>query len=99
MGVRLAIDDFGTGYSNMSYLRRLPVQTLKIDRSFVAEVGRPDRENDTTSVQILAAMVSLGHALGLGVTAEGVETSGRLSCCARLAVLVQGWWRPARRCR
>jgi diguanylate cyclase (GGDEF)-like protein len=69
MGLRLAIDDFGTGYSSFAYLKRLPVQTIKIDRSFVA--GMCDDASDAT---IVRSTVDLGRNLGLEIVAEGVET-------------------------
>ena len=74
MGVRIAIDDFGTGYSSLSYLRRLPIDTLKIDKSFVHEVC-----TDSQDAAIVKAIVTVGHALNLTVIAEGVETSEQLA--------------------
>jgi diguanylate cyclase (GGDEF)-like protein/PAS domain S-box-containing protein len=79
LGVHLAIDDFGTGHSSLAYLRRLPVQTLKIDRSFVAGLTR-----DEASRSIVKATVELGHALGLEVTAEGVEDDEQLRAVREL---------------
>ncbi len=72
LGVILALDDFGTGYSSLNYLRRFPVDIIKIDRAFIADLGR-----DRPSAAVVAAVVTLAHALGMVVIAEGVETTAQ----------------------
>ena len=72
-GVRTALDDFGTGYSSLSYLRRFPFNKLKIDRAFVQDIGNP------STAAIVSAIVTLGVALGMTITAEGIETEDQLA--------------------
>ncbi len=74
LGVKIAVDDFGTGYCSFSYLFRFPLDTLKIDRSFVAALN----SDDTRSAEIIAALIALARSLNLKVTAEGVESNDQL---------------------
>jgi histidine ammonia-lyase len=87
MGVRLSIDDFGTGYSSLGYLKRLPIDEIKIDRSFVANmISSPD------AAVIVRSTIDLGRNLGLQVVAEGVETADVLQCLEALGCdLAQGF--------
>jgi diguanylate cyclase (GGDEF)-like protein len=88
LGIRFSIDDFGTGYSSLAHLRSLPVDEIKIDRSFVMEL---DREN--ADDVILRSTINLGHAMNLKVVAEGVETATALQALARFGCdLVQGYF-------
>ncbi|RJT80008.1 EAL domain-containing protein [Arthrobacter cheniae] len=72
LGVQLAIDDFGTGYSSLSYIGQFPVDTIKIDSSFIAGLDSPARRRE--SFAVITAVISLAHSLGLTVVAEGIET-------------------------
>jgi EAL domain-containing protein (putative c-di-GMP-specific phosphodiesterase class I) len=92
LGVRLAIDDFGVGYSSLSYLRYLPVDQLKLDRVLVGNLDTDDK-----NLAIVRAAVDLGHALGIEVVAEGVETHEEFEKLSKLGCDVgQGdyWWGP-----
>jgi EAL domain-containing protein (putative c-di-GMP-specific phosphodiesterase class I) len=93
IGVRIALDDFGTGYSSFSYLHRLPVDVLKIDRSFVARLAMEPRDR-----AVVAGMIDLAHALGLMTVAEGVETPGQLAELGGMSCdLAQGYYFSAPR--
>jgi diguanylate cyclase (GGDEF)-like protein len=74
LGVRIAIDDFGTGYSSLSYLRKFPIHTLKIDKSFVDDI-----HIDSDDMQIITTIISMAHSLKLNVIAEGIETIQQLN--------------------
>jgi predicted signal transduction protein with EAL and GGDEF domain/CheY-like chemotaxis protein len=88
LGVRLALDDFGTGYSSLSYLKNFPIDTVKIDRSFVAEML-----TDHTTASIVEAIVSMTRILGLSVVAEGVEEQSQFAFLQRVGCdAVQGFY-------
>lgn len=78
MGIKLSLDDFGTGYSSLNYLKRFPVDTLKIDRSFLQEVSKDNDE------MIIEAIVYVSHSLGMSVVFEGIETDKQLSLIQEL---------------
>ena len=82
-GLRLSIDDFGTGYSSLSYLKTFPVDSLKIDRSFVSDIGR-SLDGGTDDHAIIKTIVTLGHSLDLTVVAEGAETIAQLDLLREL---------------
>lgn len=79
LGVQLSVDDFGTGYSSLSYLHRFPLDTLKIDQSFVSRIGEADENGE-----IVRTIVTLAENMGMDVVAEGIETLGQLSELRRL---------------
>ena len=84
LGVRIAIDDFGSGYSSLNHLRRLPATTLKVDRAFLAGIGRAE-DADSTDGAIVRAVVGLGQSLGFRTVAEGVETDVQADFLRELA--------------
>jgi EAL domain-containing protein (putative c-di-GMP-specific phosphodiesterase class I) len=88
MGVKIWLDDFGTGFSGLSHLRRVPVDGLKIDKSFIADVL-----HDPDDLALTAAIIALGHSLGITVVAEGVENEQQYSILReRGCDFAQGYW-------
>jgi diguanylate cyclase (GGDEF)-like protein/PAS domain S-box-containing protein len=89
LGVRIAIDDFGTGYSSLAYLRRLPADVLKIDKSFIDDI--PEQQD---AVRIVAAIISMAHTLNMKVVAEGVETESQVNTLHALECdYLQGYYK------
>ncbi len=92
LGVGVAIDDFGTGYSSLSYLHKLPISTLKIDQSFVREIGAQPTHGQEAA-PIIRTIITLAHNLGMSVVAEGVETEAQRDVLVRLGCeVLQGFF-------
>jgi diguanylate cyclase len=88
MGILFAIDDFGTGYSSLSYLKQFPIDTIKIDKSFIMEM-----ESSTNDTAIVDAIIALAHSLNVDVIAEGVETAEQVDYLLRhICDMVQGYY-------
>lgn len=86
-GIGIALDDFGTGYSSLSYLKQLPITTLKIDKSFIDSIDTPN------TMSLASSIVTIGHDMGLNVTAEGVETPEQLAFLERTSCdKIQGYF-------
>jgi EAL domain-containing protein (putative c-di-GMP-specific phosphodiesterase class I) len=89
LGVRFAVDDFGTGYSSLQHLNRLPISTVKIDRSFVQRLC----ESQSSSFAIVEAIIAMGHSLNMHVIAEGVEDKNQMNALRRLGCdAIQGYF-------
>jgi diguanylate cyclase (GGDEF)-like protein/PAS domain S-box-containing protein len=88
LGVKISLDDFGTGYSSLSYLQKLPIDTLKIDRSFIQHI-----DSRSSDAAITRAIITLAHGLGVRVVAEGVETASQCAVLVEMQCdLMQGFW-------
>ncbi len=88
LGILIALDDFGTGYSSLSYLQRFPIDKIKIDRSFVSDLG-----HSASAADIVRTIISLAKTLNLTVVAEGVETAAQLDDLERMGCdEVQGFY-------
>jgi EAL domain-containing protein (putative c-di-GMP-specific phosphodiesterase class I) len=91
LGVQLGIDDFGTGQSSLSYLQRFPIDTLKIDRTFINRLTRTTKDHE-----IVQAIVSFAHNLGINVVAEGVESTQQLDALVSMGCeYIQGYQSPS----
>ena len=91
-GVHISVDDFGTGHSSLGYLKRLPVGTVKVDRSFVSALGDPDSRGSSDDEAIVRAVRGMAQALNLSVVAEGVETEAQRDVLRGLGcTYAQGW--------
>jgi EAL domain-containing protein (putative c-di-GMP-specific phosphodiesterase class I) len=87
-GMSVSIDDFGTGYSSLYYLKTFPINTLKIDRSFIKDIT-----TDANGAQIVETIILMAHNLGIGVVAEGVETREQLDLLQNFGCdLIQGYY-------
>jgi len=88
LGIQIALDDFGTGYSSLNYLRLMPIDRVKVDRSFIQQI-----EEDSIVQAILTTIVTLGHSLGFEIVAEGVEEVSQLQILQDMKVdTVQGYY-------
>jgi EAL domain-containing protein (putative c-di-GMP-specific phosphodiesterase class I) len=94
LGVRIVLDDFGSGYSSLAYLRRLPLDEIKLDRTFVSRLGvNGDRDRAAVDERIASFVIDLATALELDAVAEGVESAGQIDSLRTLGYdVVQGYF-------